>query len=237
MDCLIIAAGQGTRLRARAPSKPLAEVCGVPLIERVVWSAAAGGATSFTVVTGYAAPAVEAFLAELSARAGVPIATLRTPDPTRPNGVSVLAAAERLTAEFLLLMADHLFDPDIVRLLRDTRPDGAALTLAVDRDVANPLIDLDDATKVASEGSRITRIGKEIAPYDAIDTGVFLATPALFDAIRADVAGGGPASLSGGVQRLADEGRAHVVPIEGRWWIDVDDPAALERAEHALRPA
>ena len=40
MDCLIIAAGHGSRLRGVSPSKPLTPVAGVPLIERVIRAAA-----------------------------------------------------------------------------------------------------------------------------------------------------------------------------------------------------
>jgi choline kinase len=81
---------------------------------------------------------------------------------------------------------------------------------------------------------RILNIGKTLERYDAVDTGIFIATPALLDAIREAVAAGGAGSLSEGVQRLADRGRAHAVPSGGRWWIDVDDEAAHRRAEATL---
>lgn len=51
MKCLIIAAGQGTRLRAkRGEVKPLVPLLGVPLIERVIRSAIAGGVDEFYVI-------------------------------------------------------------------------------------------------------------------------------------------------------------------------------------------
>ncbi|TMJ14341.1 MAG: hypothetical protein E6G94_09835 [Alphaproteobacteria bacterium] len=109
MKCLIIAAGQGTRIRSIAESKPLASLNGTPLIEHVVRLARAGGASQFVVVTGYQAEILEPFLADLAERAGVPIRAVRNPEWHRPNGVSVLAAAERLDGEFGLLMSDHLF--------------------------------------------------------------------------------------------------------------------------------
>jgi choline kinase len=233
MQCLIIAAGQGTRLRSRAASKPLAEVAGRPLIGHIIERAQAGGATSFVVVTGYAPDALEAYLRGLG-EAGAPIAIVRNPDWERPNGLSVAAAAERLEDEFLLMMSDHLFDPAIPRLLVE-RARGPALTLAVDRGVDNPLIDLDDATKVdVGEDGRIVRLSKALSEYNAIDTGVFRAGPELIAAIRESVAEGGQGSLSEGVQRLADRGEAEAVDIGGRWWLDVDDPRALELAEEAL---
>jgi choline kinase len=222
MDCLIIAAGHGSRLRAVSPSKPLTPVAGVPLIERVIRAAAAGGATRFTVATGHEADRVETFLAALPFR----IQPVRVADWDLPNGHSVLAGAAVIAGDYLLTMSDHLFDPAIVRALIDAPP--AALTLAVDRDLASPLLDMDDATKVETEGAAIRRIGKMLARFDAIDTGLFRATPALAAAIGA----GG--SLSDGVQRLADRGAAAVVDVSGSFWLDVDDPAALAKAEARL---
>jgi choline kinase len=224
MDCLIIAAGYGSRLRAVSPSKPLTPVAGVPLIERVIRAAAEGGATRFVVATGHEAARLEAFLATLP----FPIVPVRVADWSLPNGHSVLAGAARISGDYLLTMSDHLFDPAIVAALRAAPP--AALTLAVDRDLANPMLDMDDATKVATEeNGAIVRIGKTLDRFDAVDTGLFRATPALAGAIAA---GGG--SLSEGVQRLADEGSAKALDVSGRFWLDVDDPAALAKAEARL---
>ena len=234
MQCLIIAAGQGTRLRSRAASKPLAPVAGRPLIGHIMERAQAGGATSFVVVTGYAPEALEDYLAALTGEKDIAIAIVRNEGWRRPNGLSVAAAADRLEDEFLLTMSDHLFDPAIPRLLIERAP-GRALTLAVDRRIDNPLVDLDDATKVeVGDDGRIVRLSKTLPAYNAIDTGIFRAGPALVEAIRESVAAGGQGSLSEGVQRLADRGEAQAVDIDGRWWLDVDDPRALELAEEAL---
>ncbi len=235
MKCLIIAAGQGTRLRSIAASKPLARVAGLPLIEHVVRRAAEGGASAFVVVTGYEPGPLEAFLQELAGGSGLPIEIVRNEDWDRPNGLSILAAAERLEGDFLLLMSDHLFDPEIVRDMIAADRGGAALTLGADHAVDNPLLDLDDATKIElGEDGRIRRIGKSLERYDAIDTGIFIATPALLEALRASLAAGGAGSLSEGVQALADAGRAFTRDIGGRWWLDVDDEAAFAKAEAAL---
>jgi choline kinase len=235
MKCLIIAAGQGTRLRSIAPSKPLARVAGVPLIEHVVRAAAAGGATEFVIVTGYEPEPLEDFLGSLAERTGLSIEIVRNEDWARPNGVSVLAAGPRLGPEFALLMSDHLFDPAILSEMIAADRSGAALTLAADRAVDNPLLDLDDATKIElGEEGRIRSIGKTLPNYDAIDTGIFIATQKLLEARRASLAAGGAGSLSEGVQSLADSGLAFTRDIGGRWWLDVDDEAAFAKAEAAF---
>jgi 1L-myo-inositol 1-phosphate cytidylyltransferase len=236
MKCLIIAAGQGTRLRSIAPSKPLARVAGRPLLDHVIRRASAGGATEFVLVTGYEPEGIEALVADLADETGLPISTVHNPRWDRPNGLSVLAAASRLDGEFVLLMSDHLFDPAILHDMIAADRSGSDLTLAADFAVDNPLLDLDDATKIAlGEGGRIARIGKTLPRYDAIDTGIFIAGPALFDALRASLGAGGSGSLSEGVQALADSGRAFAWDCGGRWWLDVDDKAAFAKAEAALR--
>ena len=235
MKCLIIAAGQGTRLRSVAASKPLAPVAGAPLIEHIVRAAAAGGATGFVVVTGYEAGPIEDFLTDLAARSGLAIEAVRNPDWERPNGLSVLAAASRLAEPFALLMSDHLFDPAILRRVAASRPAGAALTLGADFRVERPDLDLDDATKLKLDGEgRIVGIAKTLDAYDAVDTGIFVAGPELFEALRQSVAEGGSGSLSEGVQRLAAAGSAWACDIGEGWWLDVDDEPAFRRAEREL---
>ncbi|HST37165.1 MAG TPA: NTP transferase domain-containing protein [Allosphingosinicella sp.] len=223
MRALIIAAGHGSRLRDVSPSKPLTPVAGVPLIERVIRAAAAGGVSAFTVVTGHEAARVEAFLATLT---DFPIETVRVADWDLPNGHSVAAGAAAIEGDYLLMMADHLFDPAIVRALIDAP--AAPLLLAIDRDLASPWLDMDDATKVETQDGAIVRIGKAIDRFDAIDTGLFRASPALAEAL------GGGGSLSEGVQRLASGGRARTLDATGLFWFDVDDPAALAKAETLL---
>jgi choline kinase len=148
----------------------------------------------------------------------------------------VLAGSARIKGDYLLLMSDHLFDPEIARRAVEAgRATGAALTLAVDRDWRRESLDLDDATKVAIDGNRIAAIGKTLDVFDAVDTGVFHAMPALAEAIAAAVDAGKAGSLSDGVQRLSDAGQARIAEGTGLFWLDVDDPVALAKAEAALR--
>jgi choline kinase len=235
MKCLVIAAGYGSRLREVSESKPLTPVQGVPLVEHILRRAAAGGASSFVVVTGHEAERVEAFLADLAARTGFAIECARTQDWSKPNGYSVMSGIERIAERFILLMSDHLFDPAILAGLIASAPEGDELRLAVDRRLDNPAVDLEDVTCVATDGAgRIVRIGKLLEAYDCFDTGIFTATPALATAIEASIAAGGPGSLSGGVQKLAGEGLASIFDCGHQWWLDVDDPKALAMAEAEL---
>ncbi len=232
MDAVIIAAGYGSRLAELSPSKPLTPVCGIPMIEIGIRQAVAAGITRVVVVTGHRADAVERFLADLAQRMPVVIDAVRVDDWSKPNGYSVMTGAARCGGDFLLMMADHLFDSSILAAMLATGSETRDVTLAVDRWVGNPLVDPDDATWVKTNAHGfITAIGKTISEYDAVDCGAFFATQRLASAIAAAIAAGKAGSLSDGMQTLADQGRAAIYDIGEAWWMDVDDPRAHALAE------
>lgn len=232
MDALIIAAGFGSRLREKSESKPLTPIAGVPLLELGARQARAAGAQRLVVVTGYRADDIEAFLPGLAERTGMPCESVRVADWSLPNGHSVMAGAAAIDGNYLLMMADHIFSGPILRDLAGQHGTDRGVTLAIDRRTDSPLIDPDDATWVQTgERGFIRAIGKTIPAYDAVDCGAFLATPELAAAIGEAIAAGKAGSLSEGMQRLADAGRAATMDIGDAWWLDVDDPRALELAE------
>ncbi len=230
MKCLIIAAGKGERIRDLHDPKPLLPLAGRPLIERVMRSACEGGATEFVVVSGYQGERLRAFLDGLVDRTGMTVTHLVNEAWNRPNGMSVALARGEIAEPFLLTMADHIFDPHIVRdLLAEPIADDETI-LAVDYRLDNPLVDADDATRARVENGRIRRLGKGIEVYDAFDTGIFYATPALFDALLEKT----NSSLSDGMNVLAERGSARAFDIGARFWLDVDDPRAAHIAERYL---
>jgi len=230
-DCLIIAAGRGSRLVSRGEPKPLVTLGGTTLIERVIGTAARAGARSFCVVTGYLAEQIESALPASAALAGLELRFVRNPEWERENGVSVACAAGSVGDRFALLMSDHLFDERVLaRLLAEPIADDEVI-LAVDTRLhGHPTVDLDDVTRVRVEAGAIRDIGKHLTDYNAFDTGMFLCTPALFAALEESFRRGDH-SLSGGIRTLAARGKARVFDIGDGLWIDVDDDAAYQRAE------
>ena len=233
MNCLIVAAGQGVRLREKLELKPLIPVCGVTLIQHVMDRARHAGIDRFTVVSGHRGDELRDYLDAAALRDGTRITHVVNDEWHRANGVSVLKAEPFLDGPFLLTMCDHVVDPDIFRRLMTERPPADGVVLAVDFNIDDPLNDPDDATRVKSAQGRIERIGKLIAEFDCYDTGVFLCTSVMFDALRESQAGGDD-SISGAMNVLARRGMAHVLDIGDRLWIDVDDAAALGKAEALL---
>ena len=234
MKCLIIAAGKGSRLRLRGDSKPLIPILGVPLIERVIRSAREAGADDFYVVTGYHEEGIRTFLRRLTDRTGIRITPIVNGDWEKENGLSVLKARHHLSDPFLLLMADHLFEPSIAREMLELPLAEGEISLAVDRDIRNPLVDMGDVTRVKTEEGKINNIGKGLTDFNGFDTGIFVSTSAIFGTLERCAEESGDTSLSGAVRVLAIKGRAKAVDTNGHFWIDVDDPAAVRRAEDKL---
>lgn len=232
---VILAAGMGSRLapsgNAEQYSKPLMAVGGKTLLERTVGCCRAAGARRILVVTGFRHELVTAEVERLSQG---DLETVHNPDWTKANGLSLYVCRDRLAAPFALMMSDHVFDPSILGDLLALVPPADSVTLAVDHKITE-IFDLDDATKVWVDDGKIVAIGKTLTPYNAIDCGLFLCTPAIFDALGEVVARKGDASLSEGMAIIGGRGQFVPFDIGDRWWQDVDTPEMLEQAASELQ--
>ncbi|RMH37695.1 MAG: nucleotidyltransferase [Deltaproteobacteria bacterium] len=238
-QAVVLAAGFGSRIRgddADALPKPLHEVAGQPLLVRTIGTLAAAGIDRVYVVRGFMGDALVAAVAASPVVAGLDVTVrwIDNPDYQLANGVSVLCAGGAVDGPFVLSMADHVYDASVARLAAAADMARADLWLCVDRRV-DDVYDIDDATKVRTDGDAIVDIGKQLADYDAIDCGVFAVGDALLACLREELDARGDCSLSDGVRRLAARGRARVVDVGDAFWQDVDTPDALARAERILR--
>lgn len=235
MKCVIIAAGKGSRLQNRAQSKPLMPVLGVPLIERVIREVAHAGIDEFCVITGYQASTVKDFLTKLSLRTGLSITTVYNPEWEKAqNGVSVLQARDFVKEDaFILLMCDHLFDGTIIQTLLGAAPKKDEVVLAIDRNLKNPLVNLQDVTKAKEENNKIININKQLTNYNAFDTGIFYCSSQCFNALEA-CQQQGKTSWTDAVALLAKQNKMLTCDIGSSYWIDVDDPTDASKAKDTL---
>jgi len=127
-------------------------------------------------------------------------------------------------------MSDHLFDPVIIRSLQTQTLNDGEVLLAVDTNKNNPLIDIDDVTKVHIKDGDILNIGKTIDDFNAFDTGIFLCTPAIFEALERACEIHNDTTLSAAIRVLAEKDKAKAVQTQ-EFWIDVDDEKAHQKAE------
>jgi 1L-myo-inositol 1-phosphate cytidylyltransferase len=222
---ILLAAGEGSRLRSAALLKPLCTVAGRSLLAHAVAGLAEAGLKRVVVVLGYGADEIDAYIAERSWP--IAVETVRTTDYRSPNGTSVLAAEPLVgSEEALLAMCDHLVQPALYRLVAAAGA-GEGARLGIDRRIDSGSVDLEDVTRVQTASERIVAIGKGLMPYDCFDTGVFAVGPALF----ATLARLQSPSLTEGMRLLAAQGTALTVDCGDLGWIDVDDETALQQAE------
>ena len=229
-ECLILAAGNGSRIAtlSGASPKPLVSLFGAPILEHIILSARAAGIEKFVIVVGYRADAIRTWIADHPFE-GVFITLVENPDYRKSNGVSALAAKEHLRNPFLLLMADHVFEPATATALLQQPLGHDEVILGVDYHI-DRIFDLEDATKVRLENTDIVEIGKELNHYQALDTGMFLCSPALFGRLEA-AKKNGDCSLSDGMRGLAREGKLKGFDIGDGHWQDVDTPEAFAYTE------
>jgi choline kinase/phosphatidylglycerophosphate synthase len=229
---LIIAAGQGSRLRKNGKDtpKPLQKVAGVPLLKRILLTSIRSGINEFVIVVGYrkneVVKAVQAW--DLGAR----ISFVENPDWKKPNGYSVLAAKAHLKENFVLMMSDHIFSQQTLEALCEAPLRDNEALLAVDYNITG-VFDLDDATKVVVHNQKVQDIHKKLTRYNAVDTGMFLASPALFDVLEKAIQTK-EGSLSDAVGFLALENKMGAFDIGKGFWQDVDTPETLKHAEKIL---
>jgi choline kinase len=234
-ECLILAAGNGARMRSVSGvrPKPLMAFRGMPMLEQIIRKASRAGIERFTITVGYRSDLIRQWFAQ-SGLGQIPVRFVENSDYHKQNGISALKAKDAIEGNFLLLMADHVFETRTARLLMDQPLAWGEVILAVDTRI-NGVFDLDDATKVRRDGAHIVDIGKEIPVYDALDTGMFLCTPSLFHTLETAVTNG-DCSLSDGMRRLAAQRRFRAFEIGDADWQDVDTPEALAHAEHVFDP-
>jgi choline kinase len=126
-------------------------------------------------------------------------------------------------------MADHIFEPSTARALLRQSLAANEVILGVDYNI-DRIFDLEDATKVKVQGNKIVAIGKDLLRYDALDTGMFLCSPTLFQRLES-AKKNGDCSLSDGMRQLAQEGKLKAFDVGEGHWQDVDTPAAFAYTE------
>lgn len=166
MKAIILAAGEGTRLRPYTTDRPkcLVELGGRPLLAWQIDALRAAGVDEIVAVTGYLADQVAAF--------GLP--TRENPRYAETNMVaSLMFAREDLAGDtdVLIAYADILYEPGIVEALMASEAD-LATTIDLewrklwDQRMADPLADAE--TLKLDGGGRILELGKKPASLDEI---------------------------------------------------------------------
>jgi choline kinase len=235
-EAVILMAGKGSRLRGsdNAFLKPFVPVLGRPLILYTLDVLIRAGIKTVNFVVGYESGRMIEQVKQLIPT-GLSVSFIENRDWQKQNGISLLAAADRVSKPpFLLMMSDHLFDGAVVGRLLDSL-DSDYLNIAVDRKLES-IFDLEDAMKVQTRENMIIDIGKNLHDYDAIDIGLFVCPLEIFDYLERAKSSSGRSdcSLADGVRLMARDNKVRAVSIGESWWQDVDTPQMLQHAEKQM---
>src|SRR5947209_13415312 len=183
---VVLMAGTGSRLVAggHVLPKPLIQIAGRSVFSYTIDALQKAGIRVVHAVTGYNSRGLVEGLKPL-VPSGMSINRVYNSDWQKQNGISLLAAKPHVQAPFVLAMGDHLFGESIVDLAI-RHADLTQLNAAFDRKI-DTIFDLGDAMKIKSTNDRVIAIGKELADYDAIDTGLFICPAEFFDYLEREI--------------------------------------------------
>lgn len=230
-DALIIAAGRGSRLEDLTDEtpKPLTKLCGLTLIERIMYTANKAGIEKFYISVGYKSETIINYLS--SKKYPFNIVFINNDKWNLNNGYSVYCSKNYLkNKKFVLLMSDHVFDIKNLKnlisnesqLFSQEKNEGFVSILSCDFKFQLG-IDPDDATKVKTSNGLIVDINKKLDKYNAYDTGMFLCSNIIFDYMDVlDKEKNSNFSLSDACKILVKENRFSYSDIESGFWQDVD---------------
>lgn len=232
---VILAAGRGERLgplTATTP-KPMLEVGGKPLIDRIVAGIAATGVRSLVVVTGYLGATVEQYLA---ANSPLPVGFIRQAEQDGTAGALRLARNAVGNEPFLLSWGDIATDSRHFQAVVGTwRPELAA-TIGVNR--------VDDVSRgaavVFADDRRITSIVEKPSgepPSHWNSSGVMVWGPQIWGSLeQIGYSGRGELELPDAISRLIADGELlEAVPLTGAWF-DIGTTPTLAAARKAFQP-
>ena len=237
MDAVVLAEGEGTRLRPLTEDKPkgMVEVAGQPILSHCFEQLVELGADQLVVVVGYMKEEIIQYYGDEFE--GVPITYTHQREQ---NGLAhaLLTAEEHVDGDFMLMLGDNIFEAnleDVARRHDEERTDAAFLVEEVPWEEASRY-GVCDTNKY---GEIVEVIEKpEEPPSNLVMTGFYTFTPAIFHACHlVQPSDRGEYELSDAVDLLLDSGRTiDAIGLDG-WRIDVGYPEDRDEAERRLQHA
>jgi mannose-1-phosphate guanylyltransferase len=222
MKALILAGGEGTRLRPLTYTTPksLLPICNRPFLEHQLRLMRDHGITSSMLLTGYLADAFEQFAAYMAGE-GISLEIVREEQPLGTAG-AVRNVIDRLDGTTIVFNGDVLTDLDLTALVDSHRSRSAAVTLTLTPvDDAGPygLVPLDDAGRVEAF---LEKPAPEVARQGGlINAGTYVLEPR----VLGDVPAGEMWSFERQVfPSLVERGEDVLGFVSDAYWLDIGTP-------------
>jgi mannose-1-phosphate guanylyltransferase/phosphomannomutase len=229
MKAVVMAGGEGTRLRPMTASmpKPLLPVVNRPIMEHVLRLLKRHGLTDTVVTVQFLASLVRNYFGD-GEELGMKLTYANEETPLGTAG-SVKNAEDALKDDsFLVISGDALTDFDLTELMEFHRSKGAMVTVCLTR-VPNPLefgiTILDDEGKVERFLEKPTW-GQVFS--DTVNTGIYVMEPEIFDYVASDTS----VDWSGDVfPQLLKEGKPIYGYVAEGYWEDVGTHESYVKAQ------
>jgi len=226
MKAVIIAAGQGTRMRPLTETrpKPMCPIAGRPLLEHVM-DACRGAVDGYVLVVGYEAAAIRDHFG--TTFAGQPVEYVEQREQLG-TAHAVGRAADAVDDRFLVLNGDCLIESALVNELAAV--EGTAMAV---RAVSNPR----SYGVVALDGTGVTRIVEkpDDPPTNLANLGVYAFDPTAFEYVeRTDLSARGEYEITETIGRMIDDGHRVTAVETNSDWLDVGRPWELLDAQERL---
>lgn len=234
MEAIVLAAGQGTRLRPLTDDKPkgMVEVAGKPILSHCFDQLANLGADEFVVVVGYRKEVIIDYYGDTYE--GIPITYSHQRNP-KGLAHALLMVEDHIDDDFMLMLGDNIFDAnleDVVKRQREDRADAAFLVEEVSWEDASRYGVCD-----TNQYGEITDVVEkpDDPPSNLVMTGFYTFTPAIFHACHlTQPSDRGEYELSDAIDLLIQSGRTiDAIGLDG-WRIDIGYPEDRDEAERRL---
>ena len=235
MKAVVLAAGEGTRLRPLTEDKPkgMVEVDGKPILTHCFEQLADLGADEFVVVVGYLKEKIIQHYGDEFA--GIPI-TYAHQREQKGLAHALIMVEEHIDGDFMLMLGDNVFQAnleDVVQRHQEDRADAAFLVEEVPWDEASRY-GVCDTNKY---GEIVDVIEKpDDPPSNLVMTGFYTFTPAIFHACKlVQPSNRGEYEISEAIDLLIKSGRTiDAIGLRG-WRMDIGYPEDRDEAEQRLR--
>lgn len=234
MKAVVLAAGEGTRLRPLTEDRPkgLVPVDGTPILTRCFATLADLGVDEIVAVVGYRKDDIVNHYGD--GFGGIPI-RYAVQYERRGLAHALLTAEAHVDDDFLVMNGDNVYGTDLSDLLalaREQDADVAFLTETVSRQEATTT-----GVCVTDEAGEVVGLAEkpDDPPSTLVPTGCYVLPPEAFPACHVvRPSERGEYELSDAIDLLVHAGYSvATAPLAG-WRINVNTPADLERAERRL---
>ena len=234
MQAVVLAAGEGSRLRPLTEDKPkgMVEVAGKPILTHCFEQLADLGADELYVVVGYRKEVIIEHYGDAFGQIPITYAHQRE---QKGLAHALLTVEEYIDDDFMLMLGDNIFDAnlqDVVDRQREDRADAAFLVEEVPWEEATRYGVCD-----TNEYGEIVEVVEkpDDPPSNLVMTGFYTFTPAIFHAAHlVQPSNRGEFEISDAIDLLLDSGRTiDAVRMDG-WRVDVGYPEDREKAEELL---